>query len=365
MTANEFVVKQGRIQALLDACNLDALLLRRASSFAWATCGASSFINMASTEGEAALLFAPSGRDVLTNQVESPRLEQEEKLADSGWRIVANPWHEPGTSLQALTKGLKVGTDVPAPGFTDLSREVSRLRARLLPEEGDRFRDVGRICAEAMSIAAGATLPGQTEHEIAAHLAAETVRRGAQPVVILVATDDRIFRFRHPLPTDKRLQKYAMLVLCARKWGLVGSITRFVHFGALPDELQRKSEAVARVDAAFIGATRPGRPLRDVFADGVAAYAAEGYAEEWRLHHQGGAAGYEPREFLGTPQKTESVVEGQAYAWNPSITGTKSEDTVLVGRDHFEVITAMDGWPTVRVAAGGMEIERPAIKVIT
>ncbi len=40
---------------------------------------------------------------------------------------------------------------------------------------------------------------------------------------------------------------------------LVCSITRLVHFGLLPDEVRRKAEATARIDATSIAATRPGR----------------------------------------------------------------------------------------------------------
>ena len=53
--------------------------------------------------------------------------------------------------------------------------------------------------------------------------------------------------------------------------------------------------------------------------------------------------------------------EGQVYAWNPSITGCKSEDTVLVTDSGVEVLTATDGWPMIRATAGGVEYERPAI----
>jgi antitoxin VapB len=56
-----------------------------------------------------------------------------------------------------------------------------------------------------------------------------------------------------------------MLILCGRREGLVCSITRLVHFGRLPDDLRRKAEAVASVDAAFIDATRPGCTLDEVF----------------------------------------------------------------------------------------------------
>ena len=65
-----------------------------------------------------------------------------------------------------------------------------------------------------------------------------------------------------------------------------------------------------------------------------------------------------------TPETDEAIVAGQVYAWNPSITGTKSEDTILVGAEgagRNEILTAVDGWPQVAVEVGGKTINRPAI----
>jgi antitoxin VapB len=263
--------------------------------------------------------------------------------------------------VAALTQGLKLGADGPYPGTTDLSGDLARLRANLTSEEGERFRALGRLCAEAMERAVRAVRPGQTEYQIAGSLAHEAQSRGAQAIVNLVATDGRIFNYRHPLPTSKKLERYAMLVLCGRQQGLVCSVTRFVHFGRLPDDLRRKTEAVAQVDATFIAATRPGQTLGAIFQRARAVYAETGFPDEWTLHHQGGPAGYEPREFIATPGSDDAVLLGQVYAWNPSITGTKSEDTVLVGETGNEVLTAIEDWPTLRVTVEGQDYARPAI----
>jgi Xaa-Pro aminopeptidase len=364
---NEMNDKLRRIGELLESKGLDALLLQRVSSFAWATCGAASYVNTATTEGASRLLITPERRYVITNNIEATRLEQEEKLADQGWEFRVSPWHEATDGLEELARGLKLGADGPYPGATDLSAEVARLRANLLPEEVERFRTLGNICAEAMNSAIRAVRPGQTEHQIAAQLAQETESRGAQAIVNLIATDERIFSFRHPLPTGKRLDRYAMLVLCGRRQGLVCSITRLVHFGPLPEDLRRKSEALARVDASFVISTRPGRTLGQVFAQAQAAYAQVGFADEWRLHHQGGPAGYEAREYLGTPGSPDVVLPGQVYAWNPSIAGTKSEDSMLVGPDGNQILTNIAGWPMISVGGeGGAEpILRPAILTLT
>ena len=357
----EFDRKQDRTRGLLADHGLDALLLQRVSSFAWATCGAASYVNTAVGKGASSLLITPSERHVITNNIEAPRLGREEGLATQGWELHAAPWHEAHDTVAELTRGMKLGVDGHYPGATNLAAELARLRANLTPEEGQRLRKLARACADAMDAAARNVQPGQIEHDIAGLLAKEAQSRGVQAIVDLVATDERVSTFRHPLPTAKKLERYAMLVLCGRRRGLVCSITRFVHFGRLPDELRRKAEATARVDAALISATRPGEVLGQVFQRGVAAYAEAGFSSEWKLHHQGGPIGYEPREWLAGPDSADVVSLGQAYAWNPSITGTKSEDTILVGQERNEVLTSIDGWPTLEVAVRGDSLLRPAI----
>ena len=357
----ELELKLQRIQNLLAKHGAEALLLKHVSSFAWATCGASSYINTASTEGVGSLLITPAGRYLITNNIEAPRFEKEEQLAAQGWEFRAAVWHADNPAVADLTRGLQLAADGPYPGALDLSGEMARLRANLLPEEDERYRSSGSLCAEAMDAAIRAVRPGQSEYEIAALLDRETRARGVQPIVNLIATDDRIYNFRHPLPTDKKLDKYAMLVLCGRKYGLVTSVTRLVYFGHLPEDVRRKMVAVASIDATFIAATRPGQILNEVFKRATDMYALTGFANEWQLHHQGGPAGYEPREWLVTPASTEVITAGQAYAWNPSITGAKSEDTILVGPSGNEVLTAIPAWPMLLVEVDGQNIPRPAI----
>lgn len=358
---SELQTKLDRMRALLAERQLDALLLQRVSSFAWATCGAASYINTAATDGVGALLITPEEHILITNTIEAPRFEHEEGLAAQGWRFHVSPWHAAANTVASLTEGLRVGSDLPVPGMLDLSADVASLRSHLTPEEDQRFRDLGRLCAGAMDEAIRAVRPGMSEHKIAALLARSAESRGVQAIVNLIAADRRIFAYRHPLPTGRTLERYAMVVLCGRRSGLVCSLTRLVHFGPLPDDLRRKAEAVATVDATFIAATRPGRLLGEIFAEALAAYTATGFGDEWQLHHQGGIAAYEPRELVATPASVEQVAEGQAYAWNPSITGTKSEDTILVGPNANEIISAIPGWPTIAITVDGQTIARPAI----
>ena len=112
----EFREKQKRIRALLERHKLDALLLSRVSSFAWATCGAASYVNIADSNGTSQLL--------ITNNIEAPRLIQEEKLTKQRWKIIASAWHCADIPLGPLTNGLIIGSDSPWPGSVDLSGDL-------------------------------------------------------------------------------------------------------------------------------------------------------------------------------------------------------------------------------------------------
>jgi antitoxin VapB len=89
-----------------------------------------------------------------------------------------------------------------------------------------------------------------------------------------------------------------------------------------------------------------------LFEAAAAGYREAGFPGEERLHHQGGPAGYRSREWIAHPGSQEIVQVRQAFAWNPTITGTKIEDTALVIGDRVEMITSTPGWPAIDLGAG-------------
>lgn len=361
MDQAEWREKEGRIREMLMRRRLDAALLGRSANVAWLSGGGHSYINVASEGGVGSLLVTPQGRYLLTDVIEAERLREEEGFGAGGWNIVAEPWHDRGKRLLELTAGLRVGADQPSGDMADVAEDVARLRHLLTPAEVERFRSLGADAGAAIGEAAAKVRPGMAEHEIAGLLAEATYRRGAVPIVALVATGERIRQRRHPLPTRRKMAHTAMLVLCARRYGLVASVTRMVHYGPVPADLRSALRAAATVDATTIQATRPGVSVGEIFATIQYAYEQVGYPGEWQNHHQGGAAGYEAREYVATPHSTEIVEEVQAFAWNPSVPGAKSEDTFLISERGAELLTATPGWPQIQVEVNGEVMERPGI----
>ncbi len=355
--SQEVQTKLGRVRALMAEHQVSALWLQRVDNVAWITGGVDVAVNIADVTGVASVLITDDRAELWTTTIEAPRLRVEDDVEGRGFELHVSPWEQP----MPIHVGGTLAVDVPVDGALNLGTAIQQVRARLLPVEVERFRVLGELCADAMGAAIESIEPGLTEWEISGILADEVRIRTITPIVILIATDERIHRVRHPLPLDKEMERYAMLVLGGRRYGLVCSLTRLLHFGDLSDDLRRRMHACAEIDAAMIAASKPGATLGDIFTITQDAYARAGYEGEWKLHHQGGIAGYSAREFLATPGHPTALEAGMVCAWNPSITGVKFEDTILVTDGAPEVLTAIDGWPVKPVTAGGITIARPII----
>ncbi len=368
----EIAGKRARIDRLLKDNKLDALIINTQKNFAWATAGANNWVSIADERGVANLIFRADGSSyAVMDNLELPRLKDEEKLADLGFELVPAPWWEAGQRGKLLVEMAgrtgRIGSDTPLEGAQEVGDLVGRARWSLLPEECERYRQVCQAAGEALETTCLEIIPGMSEWSVAGYLAQACYERGLVPFVTLVAADERVYNYRHPIPTTKQIERYVMVVLCAKAGGLIANCTRLVHFGPCSPELIQKYRELLTVDATFNLNSKPGAVAGEIFAKAQQAYAYAGYPDEWQLHHQGGATGYAGRDYRAGPQSTQVVEEWQTFAWNPSIAGTKSEDTVLVSSTpghELEVLTRPAGsnWPMATVTVEGSgSIERPEI----
>jgi antitoxin VapB len=180
-------------------------------------------------------------------------------------------------------------------------------------------------------------------------------------LVTLVAADDRLAKYRHPVPTSEKFEKTVMLVTCGRRHGLIVSLTRIATIGRASSELIRRTEAAAFVNASLWHATREGTSGGELYDTAAIAYGEAGFPDEIDKHHQGGGAGYRTREWVAHPNSIEVVGPDQAFAWNPSITGTKVEETIIVRGGRCENITASHKFPQIVTVIGGVEYRSPGI----
>jgi Xaa-Pro aminopeptidase len=350
-----------RLDAYLDEHDLEAVWFARPNSFAWLT-GGDNVVDYAGDIGVAAAGYDGDLR-LVTDNIEAPRLVDEE--VPDEFAVEQVQWYESSLAeAVANASPTPAAADFDVPGFDSV--DASSLRQPLTDHDVEVYRELGRDAAAAVESVASELEPGDTEHEVAAALRVALSARDINAPVVLVGGEERAQQYRHYTPQVTDLGGYALLSVTAERGGLCASLTRTVAFDP-PEWLEERYAAATTVDVSALAATREvarqGGTAGDVFSTVQDAYDAVGFDGEWQHHHQGGAAGYAGREWIATPTSDDPVHAPMAYAWNPTVQGAKSEDTVLVTEDGFEVLTTTGEWETRAVDAHDSDItlDRPDI----
>jgi len=353
--------RRDRLEELLEERSLSAVWFARPANFAWLL-GGDNVVDRTADVGVAAAGYDGDDVRVVTDDIEAGRLADEQLPA--GVEVEAYEWH--GGSLAAAVEDRSpqpAAADFDVPGLEPLA--AGDLRQPLTGTDVDRYRELGRTVAGAVEGACRAARPDHTERAVAADLRMRLTEASVETPVVLVGGEGRAREYRHYTPTGAELGGYALVSVTAERAGLFASCTRTVAFEP-PKWLPARHRAACRVEATALAATRAvgrdGGTAGDVFEAVREAYDAVGWPEEWRNHHQGGAAGFAGREWIATPGSSEPVRLPMGYAWNPTVAGTKSEDTVLVEASGYEHLTS-GNQPTVTVDAVGYDetFERPDV----
>lgn len=336
--------------ALLRATMMEegarAIRLRGSDWFAWATAGGSNVVLLTAETGVAEVLVTVDEACILTDDIEIERLRNEE--VPRGFTFHAAPWDQVEmreSYVRSLADDDAVLSDRPQHGERALPAALRAQRLVLGAAEQQRYRQLGREAAEAMSEVLRQARPEWTEFDLAGAGAAALLRRGIEPALVLVAGAERLPRYRHATPSHAVLGACAMMVFCARRHGLFANLTRFVSFGPAP----AAQHALLTVEATGLASIKPGGSLSAVYHALAQAYQHADRAEAMREHHQGGITGYAAREIVATATTATELLEGMAFAFNPSFQGVKIEDTFLLGPGGLENLTVDPAWPTVDV----------------
>lgn len=345
---NEVEQKLSLLRQQLARHNISGFRFRGSDWFSWCLGGANNTVLLTAETGIAEVLITSRDAYILTDTIEADRILHEE--IQKPYLLWNAPWQD-HSAREAFVhdhrRGGAVASDRPRGYEQSLPDEVWLLRRTLLPDELTRYRQLGRDAAEAMSEVLRAARPDWTEFQLAGKGAEALWKRGIHPALTLVGGDLRFPKYRHVTASAAKLGDRAMLVFCARRHGLFANLTRFVYFRPPTPAEQRLKEDVALVEAAAWKASVPGARLANVYETFVKAYAARGYPGEHLKHHQGGPTGYLAREEIAGPDAQHTLGKPEALAWNPSITGTKIEDTVLcTGDKQLEILTIDSDWPT-------------------
>ena len=348
----DLAARTERLDAYLDERGLEAVWFARPNGFAWLT-GGDNVVDADAPTGVAAAGYDGELR-VITDDIEAERLADEE--LPNAFAVESFPWYADSLAAAVAERSpAAAAADFDVPGFETV--DGSRLRQPLTDDDVERYRELGREVAAAVETVCRNLEPDDPEYEVAAGIDISLASRDVDTPVVLVGGAERAQAYRHYTPTDAALGDYALVSVTAERAGLYASMTRTVAFDA-PDWFEERHQAAARVEATALRATEAAAAgslcesgddpdtAGDVFEAVQAAYDAVGFPGEWENHHQGGAAGFAGREWIATPESDEPVQWPMGYAWNPTVQGTKSEDTHLIAPDFTERLTKTGRWPT-------------------
>jgi Xaa-Pro aminopeptidase len=360
--SGEFRGKLDRVRAFLESTGHGALVIGRRDNFAWFTSGGDNTVVRSSDVGFSILVITT--RTVFhVAQVMDGRRIQDEELRGLDVEPVLLRWYEQTREERAaeLVKGLRAISDIPIAGAECLPKAVVGLQYPLTAAEIDRCRAIGRRTEEIIARVAAEVKPGMTEREVERMFLSAYASEDMTCDVLLVGSDERIANYRHPCPSEKKIDRLALLHPAVRKWGLHANVTRMVYFGDhLPPDLAARYEAACRIQAAAISLCRPEQPFSEILEIQKRIYQETGFEEEWRNHFQGGITGYVLADPTLCMDLGARVQPGQTFDWFITITGAKVEELSISG-SRPEVLSACGAWPLKAYEHSGVTQRLPQI----
>jgi Xaa-Pro aminopeptidase len=204
--------------------------------------------------------------------------------------------------------------------------------------------------------------PGDSERKIAGMLMGEFFSQGFYASVMLVGSDERLYKFRHCLPTEKPVDKLVLMHVAGHKYGFHANVTRMVHFGQIPEELHHRFRVVSTLNAMLLSYLEPGIPFTVLGEKMKEAYNQLGWGDEWKGHVQGFPCGYETCYDNWASHPDALAGYNQAYDWLQTIPGVKTEELSLFTQDKgAEIISVGSDWPVLPVQAGDKTWHEPDI----
>jgi len=261
--------------------------------------------------------------------------------------------------------GKKIGSDLPSDRFIFLNDlDFRSIIFPLTPSEIQTARIVGASWEDALLEVCSELSFGMTELEVAGKLMDSFTKREFSADVLLVGSDERLQRYRHCLPTNKKIKKHFLMHVAGRKKGFHANVTRIVHFGTISEEILRKQEAVNQICSYLFSKITAGYHYADLLNDIKLAYKDAGFEKEWKYHFQGGPNGYEPIYTSLVEDSSAVLQNNETYDWLITLPGAKTEELSLLTERGVEILSLSKRWPGKEFIANGKVFTQPDILMI-
>lgn len=358
----EIKMKLKRVRELLKEKDLNAVLFKKQPNFFWITAGGANFVSIASEIGACSVLITEKEQYVIANMIEYPRIKDEE-LKGLDFKFITYEWYE-DKELEIIKKIAgknKIGSDTYIPEFLLIENSIKKLRYELTEGEIERYCYLGENLSNIVENTVFQIKKDMAEIEIAGMISKELWKCNIQPTGFMIAADERVSDYRHPIATEKRVKKKITVSVNARYKGLITTVTRMGYLGKIPDSLKRQYLDNIEIECIMMSETKIGEKINKPLLKAIEEYGKRGYKDEWKRHHQGGSMGYYPRDIRVTQTTDEIAYKNQAFCWNPTISGTKTEDGFIITEKGKIMITKPIIFPKLEIKVAGETFFRPDI----
>ncbi|MBM3709126.1 MAG: M24 family metallopeptidase [Actinobacteria bacterium] len=287
----------------------------------------------------------------------------EEELDGLGFELLTYEWYNQSffDALDKLNLKGDIGADFSADRLTNIEHELSVLRTKLTENE---VKKAILLCEQYSRLLTDFCIylkPHQTEKEVAENFNYCCSNNKINLPVLMIGSDDRIFSYRHLVATDKKIDRYMLLATVAQRDGINASVTRSVYFGKTPQNIVKRQNAVNYMEAFYWYHSKPGVNLKDIFNLGKDMYKKLGYKDEYKNHIQGGLVAYTSREILADDICDCFLEENNLLGWNPTVSGAKAEDMVLVAINGIRQLSIDERWPYEDIKIENNKYQKPLI----
>ncbi len=86
--------KERRVREFLERSGYRAVLFKRQANFSWMTCGGLNTVGITTDLGATSLLILPDRKFLISNNIEAPRMMEEEGIIQKGFEVEVFDWYE-------------------------------------------------------------------------------------------------------------------------------------------------------------------------------------------------------------------------------------------------------------------------------
>ncbi len=359
---SDFEYKKLKLRRYMAENGYEGAVVARRDNFAWFTFGGDNKIFRSTDVGYGILVVTMDTVFLIAQTMDADRIYDDE-LRGLDIEVHKIRWCDESREAAAmnLLRGKKIVSDIPIHGTDYRFDDFVDLHTPYTPAEIQRYHEVGALCDRMLFEIADNVRPGMTEQEIAAMILYAYGRETMVPKVLLVGSDERISKYRHPNASDKKLEQILLLAPAADKFGLHCNISRMAVYGNdIPKQLAEKYELLNQCLAVTASLCIPGTGMGEVVSARRPILEDAGLTEEYFNHYPGATTGY----FMGSSQpliENQLIKETQCFDWFITVTGAKVEELVMAGERGGMVLSAAGTWPVKPYPAGDYRCDLPWI----